>query len=202
MVKDWEKAQKWEKDWHGDCVNSFYEEEKQLVYAEKMGLVRNATHKTPYNFDLKGLSVIDVGAGPYSLLLKCVNFKRAIALDPIKYPEWVYQRYKISGIEYQLGEGERLNKYMNFCFDEAWIYNVLQHTDNPKKIIENMRKITKIIRIFEWIDCGTNEGHIHNLTKKKLDSWLGGDGKTERVKSGTANPMAYFGVFKGDHYAV
>ena len=37
-MNDWVKAQKWEKDWHASCQNSYGEEQKQLVYAHRMGL--------------------------------------------------------------------------------------------------------------------------------------------------------------------
>lgn len=34
----WAQAQEWERDWHGNCANSFHEEQKQYVYAQRMGL--------------------------------------------------------------------------------------------------------------------------------------------------------------------
>jgi len=74
MQEIWQKAQKWEQEWHKNCVNSLNEEQKQIIYARKMGLVLSPTPKTPFNFDLKGKSILDIGGGPYSLLLKCVNF--------------------------------------------------------------------------------------------------------------------------------
>ena len=198
--KIWKKAQKWEKDWHGNCVNSLNEEQKQLVYAEKMGLVRTPTNKTPYTFDLKGISVIDVGAGPYSLLLKCVNFKKAIAIDPLmdKFPQWILKRYDALKIIPVKASGEKLDGVTKV--DEIWIYNVLQHVTDPKKVIDGMKKIAKTIRLFEWINTGTNIGHLHNLTKKRLDRWLGGEGKSEQLNQSGCIGRAYFGVFKGDDY--
>ena len=81
-------------------------------------------------------------------------------------------------------------------FDEAWIYNVLQHTENPKKVIENAQRVANTIRIFEWVNTGINIGHIHNLTESKLNEWLGGYGKVETF-NGQWNcyGKAYYGIF-------
>ena len=97
--KNWKKAQEWEADWHGNCINSLNEEQKQIVYAEKMGLTLSPTPKTPYNFDLNGKSILDIGGGAYSLLLKCVNFTDSYVADPLvnRYPEWVIRRYNSIG---------------------------------------------------------------------------------------------------------
>ena len=200
-------AQDWELSWHDSCVNSLYEEEKQLVYAEKMGLTRKPTPKTPYNFDLDGASVLDIGGGAYSMLLKCVNFSEAVVQDPLmyKYPDWVLSRYKTMGILFDNIKGEDLvEDYGNErLFDECWIYNVLEHCQDPEKVIKNARNLGKIVRIFEWIDTrlGINDGHIHSFTEDQLNSWLGGVGKTEVIRRGGANGRAFFGVFKGEKYA-
>ena len=85
-------------------------------------------------------------------------------------------------------------------FDEAWIYNCLQHTDDPKKIVKKIRASSKIIRVFEWVETGTAPGHIHNLTKKNLDKWFGGEGKVELINENGCYGTCYYGVFKGDLY--
>ena len=35
---EWGEATVWEKNWWGNCCNTFGEEFKQLAYADKMGL--------------------------------------------------------------------------------------------------------------------------------------------------------------------
>ena len=204
-MSDWKSAQKWELNWHSNCVNSFHEEEKQLVYAEKMGLVRKPTPKTPYNFDLEGKNILDIGGGAYSLLLKCVDYSMCCVADPLmdKYPEWVILRYKEAFISPLAIKGEDILKH-NFgsvVFDEVWIYNVLEHCENPEKVIKNARKLGKIVRLFEWVETRINEGHIHSLSVLDLNKWLGGDGKVELIKRGGAVGKAYYGIFKGDDYA-
>jgi len=197
----WNDAQKWEKKWHGNCVNSFNEEKKQFVYAEKIGLKMIGNRKTPYTFDLQNISILDLGGGPYSLLLKCENFSKAIVVDPLEYPKWVEERYKSAGIEYIKTPAENISFYPNKeSFDEVWMYNVLQHTISPADIVKNAKKYGKIIRIFEWINTGTNEGHLHNLTEKNLDKWLGGKGKTEHIDKNGCRGDCYYGIFLGNNY--
>jgi len=199
----WKTAQEWEAKWHGNCINSFHEEQKQLVYAEKMGLVRTPTPKTPFSFDLKDKSILDIGSGPYSLLLKCVNFKNSFVTDPLmnKFPQWTKERYKEAGLFPMSIAGEDLLKHkVDKIFDEVWIYNVLEHVRDPKKIIKNARKLGKVIRIFEWLETPFHVGHPQTLTQKDLDKWLGGEGKVEIINREGTKGKCYYGVFKGDHY--
>ena len=205
-MSDWSNAQNWERAWHDNCINSFHEESKQLVYAEKMGLVRTPTLKTPYNFDLGGESVLDIGGGAYSLLLKCVNFKdsHSTVLDPLmsSYPQWVLARYEELGVFAHTCKGEEAREFLpELIFDEVWIYNVLEHCEDPEKVIQNAKKMGKIIRIFEWVNTRLNDGHIHSLKESELNTWLGGSGKVETIKRGGAVGECYYGIFLGDHYA-
>lgn len=201
MSDFWEKAQKWETDWWGDCLNTYGEEEKQIVYAIKMGLKWFHNGKSPYNIDLAGKSVLDIGGCASSLLLKCVNRGVAIVADPLPIPDWCRERYAEGRIEFIQRPGEELGTLKSLpLFDEVWIYNVLQHTDDPALICKNARKLGKIVRVFEWVDTHTNEGHPHELTEKKLNEWLGGQGKTEILNHNTLRGKCYYGIFKGDNY--
>lgn len=202
-MTDWEKAQNWEHNWHGNCVNSFHEEEKQLVYAEKMGLVKISTPKSPHNFNLENKRILDIGGGAYSLLLKCLNIGAdSFVIDPLmdRHPLWVKERYKSLGINTLSLKGEDIDSFLPI-FDEVWIYNVLEHTEDPEKIIQNAQKISKLIRVFEWLDTRINEGHIHSLSEEKMNFWLQGFGQTEQIARGGAYGKCYYGIFLGEHYA-
>lgn len=203
IKKEWEQAQNWEAEWHSDCINSLNEELKQLVYAEKMGLVRKSTPKSPYNFDIENKSILDIGGGAYSILLKGLNIgKGTIVVDPLmyKYPQWVRDRYKEAKIDIGGVYGENIDSTNVFydSFDEIWIYNVLQHTIDPSRIILNARRLGKLIRIFEWVDTPRNIGHIHTLTESNLNEWLGGEGKVEIVNRNGCVGKCYYGIFLGN----
>ena len=174
---NWSESIAWEKQWWKNCNNTLLEEQKQLIYATKMGLAFTPSEKTPYNINLEGKSVIDIGGGPCSLLLKCYNAGTLMVVDPLEYPEWVQLRYETCGIKLIQGKGEDLWSLVIGTADEVWIYNCLQHTEDPYKIITNAQKGADIIRIFEWIDTSASDGHLHTLTEDKLNEWLNGNGK-------------------------
>lgn len=195
----WEKDQKWESDWWGNCANTYWEETKQRVYASKMGLQAQSINGKYPVYDLQGRLILDIGGGPVSMLLKCIN-KRGVVTDPCTYPEWTIKRYNDDGILFYNYPGEKL--VFDYSFDEVWIYNVLQHTMDPGEIIARARSASSIIRIFEWIDEPVSIGHPQLLTEEKLNKWLGGIGKTEHLNESGCTGHAYFGIFKGDNYAV
>ena len=168
----WDIAQKHEKDWWGNCCNTLGEEMKQLVYAEKMGLKFIEKDGRPFIIDLEGKKVLDIGGGPCSLLLKTINSPLRVVIDPCEYPSWVEKRYIEAGIEFGQFTGEEIPEDIIQKFDEVWIYNVLQHVQDPEKVIQNAKRAGKVVRIFEWIDAETNEMHPHSLKELDLDKWL------------------------------
>lgn len=192
----WDIAQKGEQAWWATCQNTYGEETKQLGYAEKMGLELAVTAETLYSFDMKGVSILDIGGGPSSLLLKCRNTSRAKVTDPLAFPAWVEERYVSSGIEYEKIKGEDI---VEEGWDEVWIYNVLTHVEDPQRIIEKARKAGKVIRMFEWVDTDVGSSHPHSLKAKLLDQWLGSEGKVElrreKGRQGVPGTTAYYGVF-------
>ena len=197
---EWETIhQPFEVDWWGNCCNTLGEEFKQLAYAKRMGLYFFHDGKSPYNIDAHNKSVIDIGGGPCSLLLKMRNLALGLVVDPGHYSNWVYHRYDEAGITVLRVPAEELSVQ---GYDEALIYNCLQHVIDPEKIIRNAKAAAKVIRIFEWIECGTSEGHPHELTQLTLNEWLGGYGQVGWVDENTARGRAYWGIFKGDSYAI
>jgi len=168
---NWEEHQAWEAEWWGNCINTFGEEGKQISYAHRMGLINQPRGETWPSYDLQGKRILDIGGGPVSMLLKCVNGSRMVVVDPCKYPDWVASRYETAGIKYYIKNGEDVDVTMG-VFDEVWIYNVLQHTREPDKIIQNAKKVAPILRIFEIIDVPSCPGHPHELKAHKLTEWI------------------------------
>lgn len=180
----------------GDCTNTFDEEQKHYVYARLMGLTR-----VGFSFDACGKSVLDIGGGPVSMLLKCTNRGPSIVADPLmmRYPKWVRERYNTAGIPTPCAyRGEDLVAAFGNStqYDEVWIYNCLQHVDDPAKIIANARALAPVLRIFEWVNIPPHEGHPHMLTREKLDEWIDSRGSVATlVGEGGCFGEAYFGVF-------
>lgn len=198
-MNGWLNTQNWESGWWGDCHNTYGEETKQLLYVHRLGLRTFHDGKSPYNFDVRGASVLDIGGGPVSLLLKCHNVRGKV-VDPCNYPAWTRERYRLAGMEFEQIAGEDIAES---GWDECWLYNVLQHVREPARVVANARRAAKIVRLFEWIDTGTSDGHPNNLTEAALNEWLGGEGKVEQLTGqNTCVGKCYYGVFKGDAYGV
>ena len=193
LDKSWKTANQWEKDWWNSCVNTWQEESKQIEYFKRMGLpLENRNGQYPV-IDFKGKSVIDIGGGPVSGLLKGINMKNPVVVDPLDMPQWCKDRYEIAGIKF---EQDKAETYCKGHYDIGLIYNCLQHTENPKKIIENMKKMCDVIYIHEWLDTPISDGHIQSITEAKLNEWL--DAKVmvgqERWSDTVVTPYA-FGMF-------
>jgi glycosyltransferase involved in cell wall biosynthesis/2-polyprenyl-3-methyl-5-hydroxy-6-metoxy-1,4-benzoquinol methylase len=176
-----------EKSFWDDCTNTFGEDQKHYVYAKHMSIKQNY-----YSFDVGGRSILDIGGGPTSMLLKTINLKKGKVIDPIEYPKWTIERYKVKNIDVLVNTGENVNEK---GWDEVWIYNCLQHVIDPQKIIENAKKSAKVLRIFEWINIPPHDGHPHCLTKENLDAWIGGSGNTIQLKETGCYGECYYGEF-------
>ena len=177
-----------ESQYWGDCCNTFDEDQKHYVYARYMGL-----KQVGYSFDVAGARIIDIGGGPTSMLLKTINLApRSLVVDPLHYPEWTYDRYSAKGIDSLVVRGEDIYEE---GYDECWIYNCLQHTDDPELIIKNALKSAKTLRIFEWVDVPVHDGHPIELTKEKLDAWIGKEGRAIQLAESGCFGRAYFNTY-------
>lgn len=185
---------RFEASWWGNCQNTYGEETKQLVYARYMQLVANDLGGPGPEIDLQGASVLDVGGGPCSLLLKCRNKGAAAVVDPCPYPAWVLDRYAIAGIEHYGVDAESFLLTVDDV-DEIWIYNVLQHVQDPELIVRESRRCARRIRLFEWLDLPPHPGHPHELNELTLQDWLGMLGSSGFLNEGGAVGRAFWGVF-------
>lgn len=190
----WIEAQSEEADWWGSCANTFHEEEKQMVYARYMGLSFYEDNQSPYNIDVSGKDILDIGGGPSSLLLKAKNGGNRVVVDPCKYPEWVLDRYEQSGVMLWQKPGEKIS--IMHGFDEVWLYNVLQHTEDPALIIRNGIGALRpggVFRIFEWINTAVNDAHPHSFTQDFFNEKLDFLGQTVQLAERGCFGQAYFG---------
>lgn len=177
----------------GDCANTHAEETKQISYARRMGLYPIWGGAHPPVFNVEGRSIMDIGGGPVSLLLKTINRGLSVVVDPGEYPRWVRLRYETCEIDYWNFPAEDLGHLPRF--DEAWIYNVLQHTEDPERVCKNALAIADTVRVFDWVGINPYEGHPHRLEERLLDEWLEGHGFVSMINENGAVGTAYYGVF-------
>lgn len=178
-----------EKEYWGTCANTFDEDQKHYVYSKYMGIPR-----VHYSFDAQNKKILDIGGGPSSMLLKCINLAKGKVCDPLEYPYWTKLRYESNNIDVEVIAGENITEE---GWDEVWIYNCLQHVDSVERIINNAKFAAPVLRIFEWIDFPPHPGHPQMLTKEYLDNIIA------LPKSGTVYLQeqgcygkAYYGVFR------
>jgi hypothetical protein len=174
-------------EYWGNCANTFDEDQKHYVYAKYMGLKQQH-----YSFQANNKKILDIGGGPTSMLLKCVNLYKGKVCDPIDYPLWTKLRYKAHNIDVEVIHGEDVS---DTGYDEVWIYNCLQHTDDISKIITNAKRAAPVLRIFEWINIPPHDGHPIMLTKELLDNLIGSSGNTIELAENGCYGTAYYGVF-------
>jgi len=203
--EEWNRHIASESRYWGTCQNTLDNQLKQQCYVKYMGLNEYATPASGqrgqhlYGFDLKGKSILDVGGGPVSLLLRCYNFSRAVVVDPCNFPSWVVERYKLAGIEFinQKAEGVTFDQK----FDEAWIYNCLQHVQDPVKVVNMAIASAHKIRVCEpRCEVGLGLAHPHNLTKENLDGLFHKVGTAEsipltEVRGQVPTKLSYYGIF-------
>jgi hypothetical protein len=175
-----------ENNYWNDCTNTFDEDQKHYVYAKYMGLDRQH-----YSFNVNNKTILDIGGGPTSILLKTINLKKGKVCDPLKFPAWVYERYKIKNIDWEIISGESICEK---SWDEVWIYNCLQHTNDPSLIIKNALQAGKVLRIFEWIDIPPHDGHPQMITKELLDNLIGKQGSTIQLAESGCFGKAYYNI--------
>lgn len=175
-------------------MNTYGEETKQLVYARLMGLQALTVDAKWPAYDLGGRSVLDIGGGPTSLLLKCVNGGRRVVADPADWPGWVGERYAGAGIEYVREPGEKRRRWR---FDEVWLYNVLQHVGYPERLVARARAAGKVVRAFDWLDTAVADGHPHTLRQRDMDRWFGGTGAVVDLAESECYGRSWSGVFQG-----
>jgi hypothetical protein len=195
-------AQAIEKAWHGNCIATEFEEvPKQFIYAQHMGLNPQPQHNGDFALQVNGESILDIGGGPSSMLLRTQGFSKATVVDPCNYPRWTLERYKDCGISLWKIKGEVVQDTVLPLFDEVWMYNTLSHCENIEAVIASALAKGKIIRVFEWLNTPTNGAHLHTLTKDYLDILFKGIGKVETLtgERGCVG-TAYHGIFKGEKY--
>lgn len=197
MVDLWEAAQASEASFWRVPANMSYGQVKQEGYVDMMGLEE---YGRCARYDLQGKTIIDVGGGPCSLLLRCYNFKGTV-IDPCDLEPWVYERYAAAGIKVIKASAEDWEP--DGFYDEAWCYNVLQHVRNPQAVVDMMKRAAKKVRVFEWIDTPTDTGHPNSFTTEDMDKLFGQKGTGRNVTPDdflyrflhTTEARVYYGVF-------
>lgn len=179
-MSDWNETQKHEADYWGNCLGmrAWGEFVKQEMYGADMGLITDYGNGAG-ELQMGNRSVLDVGGGPVSMTLRCLNARYPTVVDPCEWPASVMRRYQNYGVHFVRAPAEELNAQQLALrvYDEVWMYNVLQHVQDPVKVLQNaVARVspTGVLRVFEWINIPTDACHIHTLTSEEMLNWLKG----------------------------
>lgn len=179
----WKGAQQWEHEWWGLDWNTKWDDEirKQAKYFKLLDF--------PDDYDFGEKTVLDIGCGPISMLQRSLHgFSRGV--DPLPVSEETVRRYADAHIDFLNIKAEEMpapgyapipttagsslagTSLEPLTFDEIWMYNCLQHVDDPHEILRRLIACAHpgtVVRIFEWIDLGICPGHPQNLTEEMFE---------------------------------
>jgi hypothetical protein len=119
--------------------------------------------------DLQGKTVIEIGPARCAGLLYCENFGESYIMEPTVY-EGVQEYYDSKGINI-------IRELYEDCdspdVDEIWMFNLMQHVQDPDALISKAKKHAKVIRFFEPIDLGTNLEHPFTFSEADYRDYFG-----------------------------
>lgn len=161
-IDRWLQAQSGEKEHHEvDPVEVSYEHYRRAYdyYFKYLDIDK----------DLKGKSVIEIGPGRIAALLFCENYSDGCIIEPTHYEgiSHLYDRKNLRVVQ-NLVESCVLHEV-----DEVWIFNVLQHVQDPDKLIAKCKSAAKVIRFFEPVDLPTNNEHPFSFSMDDFRGYFG-----------------------------
>lgn len=175
----WEMAQDYEKSWWSNKVPEIDLEFYERFAGNVVSLLK------PFFSITENTYVLEIGSGAAGIITY-IESNHKFAIDPLENFYSSVQKYKSirdSKVKYSTGKAEKL-PYEEEYFDLIIIDNVLDHCENPDKVLLEMRRVLKsngviyfrqntyhiwgkILReLIEMIKI--DKGHPHTFMKKSL----------------------------------
>lgn len=119
--------------------------------------------------DLKGKSVIEIGPGRIAALLFCTDWGKAYIFEPTHYEgvSHLYDREDMELCNHTIEESKLP------MVDEVWLFNVLQHVQDPDLLISKCKASAKVIRFFEPVDLPVNNEHPFTFSVEDFRGYFG-----------------------------
>jgi hypothetical protein len=178
MTEQWKKAQDAERRFHSDPFEkgypSYFRAYQQYFYHLQI------------NFDLQNKSILEIGPADYPALGYCVNANKAHIIEPM--PSSILEEIinskadnfiRLQDPNSNLPEDNtaeiilKVLQIQKAHYDQIWIFNVLQHVIDPDFILSSCKEIADQICIFEPINTGLSDCHIHAFTPDYFIKKLG-----------------------------
>lgn len=179
----WEKAQDAEKDsWSPLWLEASNPTRKKSVASE----IKKQTfivEKLFENFginpktDWRNKAILDVASGSVSYIARNKLGKTREGIDPLKYPEWVYESYQKADFTVHMVPFEKFRATRKY--DIIIFYNALQHFDNLEAVAEKCKQLLAPggqILFSEYLNVPCDHAHIHELTAGLMNKLFDGSG--------------------------
>lgn len=158
----WEEAQIGEKIYHiAESIEKSYNHYRDTYghYFKYLGIEK----------DLAGKSIVEIGPGRIAGLLFCHNYSKSYIIEPTEYEDidHLYQSKDLEIIKETTEECEFPK------VDEVWIFNLMQHVQDPDLLIKKCKENSKIIRFFEPTDLPINNEHPFSFSKQDFEDYFG-----------------------------
>lgn len=199
MTKNWKKAQENEKlFWESIYIDnkndiSTY---KKITIDESIRFSKKTVkrHLLQYDKQLNEKKILDVGCGPYGILKGLVHISeteknlkfKLVGVDPLvnfykslkNYPEVNY-------LELYESQGEKL-PFESFSMDYVFSTNVIDHVENPEKVILEISRVIKddgtfcpsvhvvrpYLKLFVPLIKYFDKNHPHHFTEESFSKIL------------------------------
>jgi 2-polyprenyl-3-methyl-5-hydroxy-6-metoxy-1,4-benzoquinol methylase len=133
--KRWEEAQVGEKLFH-------IKEPVDVSYNHYRNTYNNYFSYLDIDPDLRDKKIIEIGPGRIAGLLFCDNYQKSYIIEPTEYDD-INHLYEDKNLEIIKKTVEDIDLPQA---DEVWIFNLMQHVQDPDLLIEKCKKAANIIR--------------------------------------------------------
>jgi len=148
--------------------------------------------------DLTKKVCLDLGAGPKGILAD-IDCKYKIAIDPLI--DGYKEKFKMVDYDkYIVGTGENIPLKDN-SVDLVVCTNALDHTEDPEKVIMEIKRILKPSGYFAVLFCinlalvHPHSAHKNNINEIKFHNWIDGDFETIKELTYRKDGYRYGWVF-------
>ena len=158
--KRWKIAQKSEKEYWGNFTKEDLLREETERHKRKAETLKEQWKK--YIILNKKSKILQIGCGPEDII-NYLNIGNRYAIDPLA--DFYKEKFKFDygGVKFLKARGEKLPFKTNF-FDIVVLTNVLDHTENPKKALLEIKRVLKQDGIFYFENFFYQKSFI-NLSK-------------------------------------
>ncbi len=178
----WENAQIAEKDcWLALWEPSTSEARRRVIFSERIKgefLISQLELYLGQEIETlcKGKRILDVACGPVSYTSSMKGASAIEGVDPLHYPDWVYEKY---GNRCFAVHRCRLEDMPDRKYDIALCYNALQHFESLQTACAALRRLLDRegrCLIIDYLEIPCDAAHLQYLTKEGLDKTFSDNG--------------------------